>query len=143
MFHRTRNVARPGQPPKNMDGIEIGPLIRREDALRIVQAGGDVYTPRKKDTYRLARDAHGAAPAWMNTQARRLQPDESQERTSGTFTREQSTTQKVAAVYFDDRGERLNISGAHGVRDVRTAMRRLQQCDIALELGDSLERLLS
>lgn len=62
MFHRTRNVARPGQPPKNMDGIEIGPLIRREDALRIVKAGGDVYTPRKKDAYRLARDAHGAAP---------------------------------------------------------------------------------
>ena len=61
-FHRHRVISRPGQPISRKDGIEVGPPISREEALRQVQGGRDVYTPRKQDAYRLARDAHGRTP---------------------------------------------------------------------------------
>jgi hypothetical protein len=61
-FHRQRVVSRPGQPLSTKDGIEIGPTISREQALRQVKAGRDVYTLRKQDAYQLSRDAHGQAP---------------------------------------------------------------------------------
>jgi|SRR5436190_24228448 len=61
-FHRQRVISRPGQPISTKDGIEVGPPISREEALRQIKAGGDVYTPRKQDAYQLARDAHGRVP---------------------------------------------------------------------------------
>jgi hypothetical protein len=64
-FHRERNVARPGAEPFLVPGIEIGPEISREDALRRVggakeKGGQDVYTLMKSDAYRLAVDVAGA-----------------------------------------------------------------------------------
>jgi hypothetical protein len=61
-FHRERVVSRPGQPLSTKDGIEVGPYIAREEALRQLRAGRDVYTPRRQDAYRLARAAHGRMP---------------------------------------------------------------------------------
>jgi hypothetical protein len=112
-FHRTRNVARPGQPPKNVDGIEIGPLIAREDALKMVKAGGDVYTPRKKDAYRLARDAHGAAPGVDEIHK---PEDYSPTGRKDVYFRHFHPgavhhSEGGGAVYFGHRGEGLNTSG--------------------------------
>lgn len=64
-FHRERVVSRAGQPLATQPGIEIGPLISRESALRRVRNGGDVYTPNKWDAYRLAKAV-----------SRRIEPDE-------------------------------------------------------------------
>ena len=48
-FHRERIVSRPGQPLDMRGGKEVGPGIPREEALRQVRVGRDVYTPRKRD----------------------------------------------------------------------------------------------
>jgi hypothetical protein len=61
-FHRQRVISRPGQPLDTREGIEVGPAISREEALRQAKAGRDVYTPRKQDAYQLANDAHGTTP---------------------------------------------------------------------------------
>lgn len=61
-FHRERVISRPGQPLLTRTGIEVGPEISREKALRRVRAGRDIYTPRKLDAYQLACAAHGRAP---------------------------------------------------------------------------------
>lgn len=53
-FHRRRVISRPGQPLLYGHGIEIGPLISSEDALREARSGYDVYTLAKTDAYRLA-----------------------------------------------------------------------------------------
>ena len=69
-FYRARNIARPGAVIDSRVGIEIGPLISREEALRRVRAGSgpqgkpgkDVYTVRRRDAERLALDAYRAKP---------------------------------------------------------------------------------
>src|SRR5688572_10097057 len=61
-FHRQRVISRAGQPLATRGGIEVGPAISREEALRLTRAGRDVYTPRKQDAYQLASDAHGRTP---------------------------------------------------------------------------------
>lgn len=61
-FHRQRIISRPGQPIATRAGIEVGPAISRELALKQLRAGSDVYTPKKQDAYQLARDAHGRPP---------------------------------------------------------------------------------
>jgi hypothetical protein len=66
-FHRDRIVSRPGAETYRLPGIEIGPEIPREDALRRVRersrtAGRDVYTLLREDAKRLARDAYHGDP---------------------------------------------------------------------------------
>jgi hypothetical protein len=61
-FHRERVISRPGQPLSTRDGVEVGPEIPREVALRRVKAGRDVYTAQRRDAYELATDAHGRLP---------------------------------------------------------------------------------
>ena|SRR5436190_7238197 len=66
-FHRDRIVSRPGAIVFRVPGIEIGPEIPKEDALRRVRAGSrtsgrDVYTLQREDARRLARDAYHTAP---------------------------------------------------------------------------------
>ncbi|HEY2234770.1 MAG TPA: hypothetical protein VGK01_14955 [Candidatus Angelobacter sp.] len=59
-FHKERIVSRPGQPLITMAGIEIGPTIGRENAIRRLRMGKDVYTRTKEDAYRLAMSVlHG------------------------------------------------------------------------------------
>lgn len=53
-FHKERIVSRAGQPLVRMPGIEIGPAIGREDAIRRLRMGKDVYTSAKGDAYKLA-----------------------------------------------------------------------------------------
>ena len=53
-FHTERVVSRPGQPLATRTGIEVGPQISNEIALRDVRAGRDVYTLAREDAYRLA-----------------------------------------------------------------------------------------
>ena len=59
-FHKERNIARPGAEPVMRVGIEIGPEISREDAVRRVGSGRDAYTLMKYDAYRLAVQVEGA-----------------------------------------------------------------------------------
>ncbi len=66
-FHRGRIVSRPGAVIYRVPGIEIGPEIPREEALRRVRAGSrtagrDVYTLFREDARRLARDAYHGDP---------------------------------------------------------------------------------
>ena len=62
-FHRERVTSRPGQPLVTRAGLEIGPEIPFEQAMRRVSAGKDVYTPGKQEAYALARDAqNGRTP---------------------------------------------------------------------------------
>jgi hypothetical protein len=61
-FSRERVVSRAGQPIQTKDGVEIGLELSPERALRIVRGGGDVYTMRRQDAYRLALSAHGEPP---------------------------------------------------------------------------------
>ena len=62
-FHRRRVISRPGQPiTYGPPGIEIGPLISREDALQQARSGYDVYTFAKSDAYRLAQSLHAGTP---------------------------------------------------------------------------------
>jgi hypothetical protein len=62
-FHRERVISRPGQPLTRRSGIEIGPEISSEEALRQVGSGKDVYTLGKQEAYRLALQAqNGRAP---------------------------------------------------------------------------------
>ena len=59
-FHRERIVSRPGTPLITRHGIEIGPNISWENAVRRLMSGKDVYTPGKRDAYQLAcQVAHG------------------------------------------------------------------------------------
>ena len=61
-FHKERIVSRPGAPLVVREGMEIGPPISWEDAMKRLAAGKDVYTPNKQDAYRLASHvAHGRA----------------------------------------------------------------------------------
>ena len=53
-FHAERVISRAGQPLDTRPGIEIGPQISREDALRHAKAGRNVYTLTNEDAYRLA-----------------------------------------------------------------------------------------
>ena len=69
-FHRGRITARPGAVIHMRVGIEIGPMISREEALRRIKGGNaphgkpgkDVYTLRRQDALRLARDAYRVPP---------------------------------------------------------------------------------
>jgi len=56
-FHKERVISRPGQPLMTVPGAEIGPQISREDAVRRLRAGKDVYTSSKEYAYKL-----GAGP---------------------------------------------------------------------------------
>lgn len=59
-FHKERIVSRPGAPVVFRNGMEIGPLISWEDAMKRLLAGKDIYTLNKQDAYRLAvHCAHG------------------------------------------------------------------------------------
>ena len=60
-FHRARVISRPGQPLQTRSGVEVGPEISKEDALRRINAGKDVYTPAKYDAYRLATQVQGGS----------------------------------------------------------------------------------
>jgi hypothetical protein len=53
-FHKERIVSRPGQPIVAVPGAEIGPQISRENAVRRLRVGKDVYTKSKEDAYKLA-----------------------------------------------------------------------------------------
>jgi hypothetical protein len=53
-FHKERIVSRPGAPVFARPGLEIGPEISQEEALRRVNKGLDVYTLGKEDAYKLA-----------------------------------------------------------------------------------------
>jgi len=53
-FHKERVISRPGQPFFAIPGAEIGPQISRENAVRRLRAGKDVYTQGKEDAYKLA-----------------------------------------------------------------------------------------
>jgi hypothetical protein len=59
-FHGERIVSRPGSPLVTRSGIEIGPVISWEGAVKRLAAGQDIYTLGKEDAYRLASHAaHG------------------------------------------------------------------------------------
>jgi hypothetical protein len=59
-FHKERIVSAPGAPLATREGMEIGPPISWEAAMRRVASGKDVYTLNKQDAYRLASHvAHG------------------------------------------------------------------------------------
>jgi hypothetical protein len=62
-FHRQRVISRPGQPIVAMLGVEIGRQVSREEALRQVRSGKDVYTLNKEDAYRLASQLYAGRPA--------------------------------------------------------------------------------
>jgi hypothetical protein len=53
-FHRERIVSAPGAALVTRPGLEIGPQILWEDAMKRLASGKDVYTPDKQDAYRLA-----------------------------------------------------------------------------------------
>jgi hypothetical protein len=53
-FHAERVISRRGQPIVSVVGFEIGPEIPREEALRQVRGGKDVYTLNKEDASRQA-----------------------------------------------------------------------------------------
>ena len=59
-FHRYRVVSRAGQPILTKQNIEIGPIIGKEDALRQVRNGKDVYTARRTDAEKLAEQLYAA-----------------------------------------------------------------------------------
>ena len=61
-FHRERVISRPGQPLSMRSGVEIGPEISGEEALRQIRSAKDVYTPGKQEAYRLALTASGQTP---------------------------------------------------------------------------------
>jgi hypothetical protein len=61
-FHPGRVVSRAGQEIKVKEGIEIGPRISRENALREVRSGKDVYTLAREDAYRLAVQVGSGKP---------------------------------------------------------------------------------
>jgi hypothetical protein len=62
-FHKERIVSRPGQPLQMLQGIEVGPMIPREEAFRQARAGKDVCTPARDDAYNLALKLDPATPA--------------------------------------------------------------------------------
>src|SRR5262245_29738054 len=68
-FHRERVVSRPGAVLVTRPGIEIGPEISRELALKRVRGGKDVYTFAKEDDRQLAeRVLHGQTlDEWTHT----------------------------------------------------------------------------
>lgn len=53
-FHPERVISRAGQPLQTRAGMEIGPVISNENALRYVKSGKNVYTLNGDDAYRLA-----------------------------------------------------------------------------------------
>jgi hypothetical protein len=53
-FHTQRVISRAGQPIVSVPGLEIGRQISREEAVRQVRGGRDVYTLFKEDAYKLA-----------------------------------------------------------------------------------------
>ena len=55
-------MVRAGEPTVPKKGIEIGPRITREKALREVKGGRDVYTLGRVDAYRLALQASSGKP---------------------------------------------------------------------------------
>jgi len=61
-FHKERVISRAGQPLKTKAGIEIGPRISDEKALRLVRTGNYVYTVGREDAYRLATQAASGKP---------------------------------------------------------------------------------
>ncbi len=61
-FHRERVISRAGQPIVSVVGVEIGPIISREEAFRQVRGGKDVYTAGKEDAYKLAAQAYPSRP---------------------------------------------------------------------------------
>ncbi len=61
-FHTRRVISRPGQPVLTIEGVEIGPQISREDAVRQVRGGKDVYTFNKEDAYKLASQLFAGSP---------------------------------------------------------------------------------
>jgi len=66
-FHRERIVSRPGAAIYQLPGIEIGPEIPKEEALRRVRAGSrtagrDVSTLLREDARRLSREAYHGDP---------------------------------------------------------------------------------
>jgi hypothetical protein len=65
-FEKERIVSRPGAILATAPGIEIGPEISREQALRLVRAGRDVYTMRAQDAKQLAKSAHPGTPVEEN-----------------------------------------------------------------------------
>ena len=61
-FHAERVISPPGQPIATLVGIEIGPQIAQEAALRQLRAGQDMYTLSREDAYRLACSAQHGTP---------------------------------------------------------------------------------
>ncbi len=61
-FHTERVISRAGQPITTIVGAEIGPQIAREEAVRQVRAGKDVYTLNREDAYRLASQLYAGRP---------------------------------------------------------------------------------
>jgi hypothetical protein len=62
-FHRYRVVSRAGQPIQTKTNVEVGPVISKEEALRQVRNGLDIYTFSRKDAEKLALSAYGIDPA--------------------------------------------------------------------------------
>jgi len=58
-FRRETVISRAGQPLQTKTGIEIGAHIAKEDAVKEVQAGRDVYTLNIRDATDLAEQAGG------------------------------------------------------------------------------------
>jgi len=61
-FHAERVISRPGQPIVSVVGLEIGPQISREEAIRQVRSGKDVYTLNKEDASKLASQLYAGKP---------------------------------------------------------------------------------
>jgi hypothetical protein len=61
-FHAERVVSRAGQPITTVVGAEIGPQISRQDAVRQVRNGKDVYTLNREDAYKLATQLYAGRP---------------------------------------------------------------------------------
>lgn len=68
-FHRHRVVSRAGQPIQTIPHAEVGPVITREEALRQVRSGKDVYTPRRTDAESLAKSAGATKPIYERAHA--------------------------------------------------------------------------
>ena len=112
-FIRERNIARPGQPNDNPRlGVEIGLEISPENARRIVRGGGDVYTMRKTDAFRMAMSAHGRPPVEEIHRPKSPTPRVATMCTSVTSILVAYTTKTVAAASTFCRHGFLGPSGA-------------------------------
>ena len=114
-FHAERVISRPGQPIVAIVGIEVGPEISQEMALRQLRSGRDIYTPGREDAYRLACSLHQGTPVQDAPHDEFFYPHFHPGGVHPEVDRERAGRRRAVAgpghVFFGQRGEGRQLAG--------------------------------